>query len=339
MKRQLSIIFGCALLSSAAFGQDKGFKDELEKVAYAVGLNSGNALSNSLHMMNVPLRAEAVEGFKDALKGTTAEKLSYANGIAAGLNLSNGLKRVEADINIDMIIKGFNDAIKGGAPALTQDEIKTVLTKFQQELSAKAREKQRIQAEKQAELDKVEGVKNREIGKAFLDENAKKPGVKTMPSGLQYKVLTSGKGESPKGNDTVTVNYRGTFIDGTEFDSTTKKGTPLVMPINQFVQGWVEALQMMKPGDKWQLFVPADLGYKDVRKPGPVPIPPGSTLLFEMELIKFEATQAPPQPQQLTSDIIKVPSAEELKKGAKIETLKPEDVEREKAKEQQKPKK
>jgi FKBP-type peptidyl-prolyl cis-trans isomerase FkpA len=147
---------------------------------------------------------------------------------------------------------------------------------------------------------------------------------------LQYKVITEGQGESPKAEDTVTVNYRGTLIDGTEFDSSYARNQPANFQANHVIKGWTEALQLMKPGSKWQLFIPADLAYGDMSRPK---IPAGSTLIFEVELLSFKKPEAPAPSQPLTSDIIKVPSAEELKKGAKIETIKPEDIEKEKAKE------
>jgi FKBP-type peptidyl-prolyl cis-trans isomerase 2 len=142
---------------------------------------------------------------------------------------------------------------------------------------------------------------------------------------MQYKVITEGSGPTPQSNDVVQVNYRGTLIDGKEFDSSAKHGGPQKFPANRVVRGWSEALQHMKVGSKWELFIPSSLAYGDVGNPN---IEPGSTLLFEVELVGIEPPQAPPTSQPLTSDIIKVPSAEELKKGAKIEVIKPEDAAR-----------
>jgi hypothetical protein len=152
----------------------------------------------------------------------------------------------------------------------------------------------------------------------------------TLPDGktaeYQYKVLAEGSGESPKSNDIVTVNYRGTLIDGKEFDSS-KPGSPLKRAANQLIRGWTDALQMMKPGAKWELYLPSTLAYGDAGTRG---IEPGSTLIFNVELLSEEAPAPPPAPREpLTSDIIKVPSAEELKKGAKIEVIKAEDVAKE----------
>jgi len=184
---------------------------------------------------------------------------------------------------------------------------------------------------KQMEKAKEAAAKNREAGEAFLAANAKKDGVKskevTLPDGkkfsFQYKVLTEGKGEIPKENHTVTVNYRGTLIDGTEFDSSYKRNEPTSFGVTQVIKGWTEALLMMPVGSKWQLYIPADLAYGDQQKSAQ--ILPGSTLIFDIELLSTKG------PEPIVSDIIKVPSAEEMKNGAKIETIKAEDVEKLKA--------
>jgi FKBP-type peptidyl-prolyl cis-trans isomerase FklB len=142
---------------------------------------------------------------------------------------------------------------------------------------------------------KADGDKNAAEGKAFLAENAKKPGFKTLPSGLQYKVITEGKGDAPKATDTVSTNYKGTLINGTEFDSSYKRGQPAKFPVNGVIKGWTEALQLMKPGAKWALVVPADLAYGD-RGAGDA-IGPNSTLQFEVELLAIEkAKPAEPAP-------------------------------------------
>ena len=308
---------------------------EADKIGYAIGMNTGNSVSNNLKSMNAPITPEAVQGFTEALKGTSVSKINYGNGLTAGLGLSNGLKRAEAEVNLDAIIKGFTDALNGAPSAVPQEELRAVMGKFQQELQAKQREKQKLAMEKQAAEDKVDAVKNKATGDTYLAANAQKPGVKKLPSGLQYKVVTEGAGDSPKETDRVSVIYRGTFIDGTEFDSTAKNGgKPATFGMKGVIAGWTEALMMMKPGAKWQLAIPASLAYGDTRRPGNPPIPAGSTLLFDVELVKIEAAPMPAAPAQpLTSDIIKVPSAEGLKRGEQIKTLKPEDIEKEKAKE------
>ena len=142
-------------------------------------------------------------------------------------------------------------------PQMTEDEMKKILEDLQKTLMAKQQE----QAAKQQEQAKAVAEKNKKDGEAFLAANKKKTGVITMPSGLQYKILTAGKGKSPKATDTVTVNYRGTTIDGTEFDSSYKRGKPATFPLNQVIPGWTEAVQLMKEGAKWELYIPSNLAY------------------------------------------------------------------------------
>ncbi|MDB6126015.1 MAG: FKBP-type peptidyl-prolyl cis-trans isomerase [Pedosphaera sp.] len=257
------------------------------------------------------------------------EKLSYAIGMNYGGGLKGQLKRQEVDIDSDLLAKGFKDALSGGTTLLTEEQSKEILTAATKEIQAKQMEKRKQEEEKR----KVEAEKNKKEGAAFLAANKTKPGIIELPSGLQYKVIAEGKGESPKPTDQVTANYRGTLIDGTEFDSSYARKEPVPFAVAGVIKGWTEALQLMNPGAKWQLFVPAELAYGDMGRPK---IPAGSTLIFEIELVSVNhpaapAVSAPSAP--LTSDIIKVPSAEELKRGAKIETIKPEDIEKEKAKE------
>ena len=200
---------------------------------------------------------------------------------------------------------------------LTQQEMQNALKEFQQNLAAK-------QLKMRAEM----AVKNKAEGEAFLATNKNKPGVITLPDGLQYKVITEGGGATPAPDATVTVNYRGTFLDGKEFDSSAKAGHPIQLQANHVIRGWTEALTQKKVVSKWQLFIPSDLAYGEQ---GNRVIAPISTLIFEVELLD---TQTPPAQAQtspaapLTSDIIKVPSAEEMKNGAKIEVIKAEDVQK-----------
>ncbi len=253
-------------------------------------------------------------------------KVSYS----IGMNIGNNLKRSGYDVDVDTLASAIKDVLTGKEPKLTEAQAREVLTSYSKEMNAKREEERAQKAEK-----------NRKEGEAFLAENKKKEGVKThtvtLPDGktaeLQYKVLTEGTGPTPKSNDVVTVNYRGTLINGTEFDSSMKRGQPAKFPVTGVIKGWTEALLMMKTGSKWQLFIPSSLAYGD-RGSGPT-IEPGSTLIFEVELISAEPQAAPAPAQPLTSDIIKVPSADELKKGAKIEVIKPEDVEK-RIKEQEK---
>lgn len=243
------------------------------------------------------------------------EKISYAIGMSIGGNLR--AQEVEADMEV--LQRGIKDARAGGPTLLTDAEMRDTLNKFSQEMRTRFMEKQRRLAET-----------NKAQGETFLAANKTKSGVITLPNGLQYKVLAEGSGDSPKPEDIVEVHYRGSLIDGTEFDAS-KATQPFTTPANRVIRGWTEALTRMKPGAKWQLFIPPDLAYGE--RGSPPKIGPNSVLLFDVELLSFKPApppSAPPAPpaQPLTSDIIKVPSAEEMKKGAKIETIKAEDVER-----------
>ena len=199
------------------------------------------------------------------------DKESYSLGYQFGQNL----KAQRLDINLNAYTSGIQDALGGTKPLLSQEEIKKTISETQV----------RVMAAREKELKKV-AEKNLADGKAFLKENEKKEGVKTLPSGLQYKVLNEGSGKTAKASDEVTANYRGTFIDGNEFDNSYKRGTPITFQIDKVISGWKEALPLMKEGSKWQLFVPPELAYGER---GTGPIPPNSTLVFEVELISTQA--------------------------------------------------
>ncbi len=204
---------------------------------------------------------------------TQKEKLSYAIGVDMGTSL----KKNAIDVDTDLLFKGIKDALTGSKQLLTEQELRETIQTAQKELQAKQQEKM-----------KTLGEKNKKEGEAFLAANKKKKGVKTLPSGLQYKVITEGKGKMPKATDTVTVNYRGTLIDGTEFDSSYKRNEPATFPVNGVIKGWTEALQLMKEGSKWELFIPADLAYGERGTMGG-PIGPNAVLIFEVELLKIKA--------------------------------------------------
>jgi FKBP-type peptidyl-prolyl cis-trans isomerase len=238
-------------------------------------------------------------------------KASYAIGMSIG----HSFQQQNVDVDLDLVLRGIKDMQSGGKPLMTVPEMQSTLKTFQQTMMAKQMKMRQEQAEK-----------NKEIGAAFLATNKVNPDVITLPDGMQYRVLTNGNGALPTANDTVTVNYRGTLLDGTEFDSSYKRGEPASFPVGGVIRGWTEALEKMPVGSKWQLFIPTDLAYGERGNMG---IPPNSTLIFEVELLSISpaAPSVPATPAQpLSSDIIKVPSAEEMKKGAKIETIKAEDV-------------
>lgn len=221
-------------------------------------------LTAILSIMLIAGHADA--GDKTALKNEK-DKVSYSIGTQIG----NNFKNQSMDVDVDLLAKGIKDALSGGKLLMTEKEIKETITALQKDMMAK-----------QAERMKVAAEKNRKEGEAFLADNKKKEGVKTTPSGLQYKVVKDGNGPTPRMADTVTVNYRGTLINGTEFDSSYKREEPATFPVNSVIPGWTEALQMMKVGSKWQLFVPANLAYGE-QGAGPQ-IGPNSTLIFEVEL-------------------------------------------------------
>jgi len=199
------------------------------------------------------------------------EKISYS----IGMDIGGNLKRGAVEVDPDMLAIGLKDSYSGGKTLLTEEQARQAIEGFQKTLMAKKAETMRILSEK-----------NKADGEKFLSENAKKAEVKSLPSGLQYKEITPGKGKSPKATDTVTVHYRGTLIDATEFDSSYKRGEPATFPVSGVISGWTEALQLMKEGAKWQLFIPPNLAYGE-RGAGSV-IGPNATLIFEVELISVK---------------------------------------------------
>ena len=222
------------------------------------------------------------------------EKVSYSIGMQIGFNLG----RQKVDINPDILAAGIKDAI-AGKPQLTTDQVKDIMAQFEKDME-----------QKQKQL----GEKNKTEGDKYLEDNKKKPGVKTTASGLQYKVEKEGTGALPKATDMVTVNYRGTLIDGTEFDSSYKRGQPATFPVNGVIKGWTEALQLMKQGAKYQLFIPSSLAYGE-RAMGP-DIGPNSTLIFEVELqdVKPPPTPAPQAAAQGSPKVPAPPSPAPTKK-------------------------
>jgi len=232
------------------------------------------------------LRLIAVLGFVLLVSQVSAEekpvlkeqkdKISYS----IGMNIGNNLKKQAIDVNPDALVSGIKDALSGGKALMTEQEVNDTLMAFQKEMASK-------QTERLKEL----GEKNKKEGEAFLAENKKKEGVITLPSGLQYKVIKEGTGETPKLTDTVTTNYRGTLIDGTEFDNSYRREQPATFPVKGVIAGWTEALQLMKVGSKWQLFTPSNLAYGE-RGAGR-DIGPNTTLIFEVELLSIKEGAKP----------------------------------------------
>ena len=212
---------------------------------------------------------------------TTKQKASYA----IGMNLGGGLHRQNVDVDSAALIQGMKDALAGGKTLLTDEEARAALMQLQKDMQEK------MQAKAAAE-----GDANKKEGDAFLAANKSKEGVVTLPSGLQYKILTPGSGPKPTASDSVVCNYKGTLINGTEFDSSYKRGEPATFPVTGVIKGWTEALQLMPAGSKWQLFIPPDLAYGPRGTPGG-PIGPNATLTFEVELISIK--EKPPAPDKV----------------------------------------
>jgi FKBP-type peptidyl-prolyl cis-trans isomerase FklB len=205
-------------------------------------------------------------GEKPELKDQKA-KDSYSLGYQYG----ETFKKQGIEVDPEVFVTGMREALGGKEPLMSREEIRETISGLQK----------RVFVVQQQQL-REKAARNLEEGKAFLAKNAKKKGVKTLPSGLQYRVITEGAGASPKAGDTVTVHYRGTFLDGTEFDSSYKRGEPASFQVDGVIAGWTEALQLMKTGSNWELFVPSELAYGER---GMGRIPPNSTLIFEVELI------------------------------------------------------
>jgi FKBP-type peptidyl-prolyl cis-trans isomerase len=233
----------------------------------------GNLMKSSLAILLVVLLSTtqlwAAEG--TVLK-SQKDKVSYA----VGVNTGRVMLQQSVDLDPDLFAKGLKDAIKGTKMSMTEDEMRQVLTAFQKEIT-----------EKQAAMMKTLGEKNKKDGAAFLAENKKKEGVKILPSGLQYKIIKTGEGKMPGDTDIVECHYRGTLIDGTEFDSSWRVRKTVSFKVSGVViRGWTEALKQMTVGSKWQLFIPPELAYGE-RGAGNQ-IGPNATLIFDLELIAIK---------------------------------------------------
>jgi FKBP-type peptidyl-prolyl cis-trans isomerase FklB len=246
----------------------------------------------------------------DGTNMLTDEKaqVSYAIGMTFGYKW----KQQGIDVDPDLVSRGLKDVQSGGATLLTPQEMQDTLTAFQKNLVASQQKmREEIAAKDQAE------------GDAFLAQNKKQPDVVTLPDGLQYKVIIDGTGATPAPADVVTVIYSGTFIDGTEFDSSVKTGHPAQFPVGRVIPGWTEALLQMKVGSRWKLFIPSQLAYGEQGRPG---IPPNATLIFDVTLLSAQTPNPQPAPEAsitppLTSDIVKV-------QGTNVQVIKMEDVEK-----------
>jgi FKBP-type peptidyl-prolyl cis-trans isomerase FklB len=216
-------------------------------------------------------KAPAAKSPSSTTLTTPKDKLSYA----IGLNVGRSLQKDSIAVDPEILAQGVKDALSGDKTLMTDEEAKAAIVAIQADLR-----------KKQEEMMKAAGEVNKKQGDAFLAANKTKEGVIALPSGLQYKVVTAGTGPKPAATDSVVCNYRGTLIDGTEFDSSYKRGQPATFPVGQVIPGWTEALQLMPVGSKWQLFIPPNLAYGE-RSPSPV-IGVNSTLIFDIELLSIQ---------------------------------------------------
>jgi FKBP-type peptidyl-prolyl cis-trans isomerase len=288
----------------------------MKKVSFAVIMASCLSVALGQGKPAAQPAAQPVLDAKPSAFKNERDKVSYA----LGLNMGNYIKRQDFDPNIDEIVKAIKGAIEGKPPLLDEAEMRTTMMNWQK-------------AQKE-----IGDARRKEEGAKYLAENKAKEGVKVTATGLQYKVINPGEGAQPTTNDIATVHYRGTLVNGTEFDSSFKRNKPAEFPITGVIKGWTEALLMMKKGAKWQLTIPSELAYGERGNPS---IPGHSVLNFDVELLDFRARPTPSAPPPtptppnaaggqpvVTSDIIKVPSAEGLKKGEKIEVIKAGDLEK-----------
>jgi len=232
--------------------------------------------------------AQKKEKKKKDKKGEVAEtpvvvKPLFANNndtisYIIGADIAHSFAKNDLSLNKDLVFKGFSDGQAKSDTIFSQEQIGAIMMAWQQEMSAK-----------KAAVTEKEMAKNVKAGEDYLAANKAKEGVIVLPSGLQYKILKAGEGESPADNDVVKVHYTGTLIDGTVFDSSRERGEPIEFPVNGVIAGWTEALKLMKPGSQYMLYIPANLAYGD-KKTGP--IPEGSTLIFDVELLSFVKKEA-----------------------------------------------
>ena len=275
------------------------------------------AANKNLNMKNILLLSLAlgVSGVAEELKKPTTltERFSYSVGMQIGSDF--GTKEMKLDF--EQFLAGVKAAYEGKNTLISKEEASKVLNEAWQD----------YQAREKAKREAI-GSKAKEEGADYLAANQKKPGVKKTASGLQYRIIKPGKGNSPKATDRAAVHYRGWTLDGKEFDSSYSRNKTSTFAVNRVIPGWTETLTMMKPGGKWEIVVPQELAYGSRGKG--LKIPPYSTLRFEIELISFEGTgqSAVPARKPVTSNVVRIPSSNEIKKGAKPEVLTKDQVEK-----------
>lgn len=215
--------------------------------------------------------ATQVNAAQAPLLKTKKEKISYGIGVS----VAKSFKPQGIEVDVEALVKGMRDVLSGGKLLMTENELQTTMSAFQAELK-----------QKQTQGAKMAATENKKEGADFLAGNKTKPGVVTLPSGLQYKIIKAGNGKKPVGSDTVECHYRGTLINGTEFDSSYRRGQTASFPVSGVIPGWTEALKLMPVGSKWQLFVPSQLAYG--AQGAGRDIGPDATLIFEVELLAIK---------------------------------------------------
>jgi FKBP-type peptidyl-prolyl cis-trans isomerase FklB len=261
------LLLACACLSASAMAQDGTASKQASTSQTAPATGSQSA----------PAATPVIPGLP-----TKKDQVSYA----LGMNVGKGLHRESIDVDPNMIMQGLKDAMSGGKTLMTDDQAQQTMVQLQAEVREQEDAKRKAAAQT-----------NMTKGQAFLAANKTKPGVETLPSGLQYKIIKQGTGPKPTLNDIVTCNYKGTLIDGTEFDSSYKRGEPATFPVKGVIKGWTEALQLMPVGSKFELVLPPDLAYGE--HGAGQDIGPNETLVFEVELISIKPADEKPQGMQM----------------------------------------
>ena len=286
----LILLASSALLASNAFAQTTSASGSAQTPAAKPQPSGAAAKPQAAAAAKRPGAAAAAKPGTAAPATATAlktdrEKASYA----IGANIGKSMKKEGVDLDPAIIARGIKDGFSGAKPLLTDEQAQAALVAF----SGTMKKKQETQ------LAAIAAV-NLKDGQVFLAANKAKSGVVTLPSGLQYKVISAGTGPKPTAEDTVLCNYRGTLINGTEFDNSAKHGGPTEIPVGGVIKGWTEALQLMPAGSKWQLYVPAELAYGP-RQAGP-DIGPNSTLIFEVEVVSIQPKKETPKPEAPAAD-------------------------------------
>lgn len=231
--------------------------------------------ATALFLVIPPVAVAQEEGPDERGKPETMDD-QFSYGI--GLNLGRNIKEQGVELQVEFFVKGLQDGLSGAQPLLSDEEFRAAMTAYQEKLVAAQQERRSILAEA-----------NKKEGEAFLAANREREGVVTLESGLQYEVVQEGSGAIPKATDRVTVDYRGTLVDGTVFDSSYDRGEPITLPVTGIIDGWSEALQLMKTGSHWKLFIPPELAYGE--QGAGAAIGPSATLIFDVELLAIAGEQ------------------------------------------------